>query len=540
MSEINVPRYVRNECKKAGFTDEGIASLLAQLQKESRFIVNNVEDGRGWTDEEYTRAVDNGSYKGFCSDRIGYGLYQLTDPERKTNYWNFTQIRKQSIGDLDNMVAFLLWELYKKFPQIWVMLSTSHDLYECTKTLLYAWENPAEKEENLRERYGYAQEWLAECQKLNAEDSTTASPAAQALANVAEAAVNKVLELARSEIDYREKASNSNLDQKDANVGTGNYTKYGRDLDSDPKFYNGKKNGFAWCDQFVDWLFWTCFGSELAMKMLCQPQKSAGAGCLYSAQYYQAAKRWTKDPQPGDQVFFYDNEGNINHTGIVESVNGSAVTTIEGNSNDRVMRRQHNMEEGYIAGFGRPVWELVKTSTAAQTPAPTESTVYNIEQPTVKIILGLGAKGNSVKLIQERLQKLGYDIGPDGVDGDFGLNTLAALKQFQYDNGLGECGYFGPQTFAAMKAAIPEDEKATKPETTTTPVKYFNVGDTVLFTGTEQYTSANSDRTRKCKPGRAKVKKVVSRAKHPYYVVRILFGGSNVMGWVDGSDLMEI
>ena len=539
MSNITVPKYVRDECKKAGFTDEGISALLAQLQKESRFIVNNVEDGRGWTDDEYTLAVDNGSYKGFCTDRIGYGLYQLTDPERKTNFWNFTQIRKASIGDLDNQVAFLLWELYKKFPQIWVMLCTSHDLHECTKTLLYVWENPAEKEKNLIERYGYAQEWLAKCQELNAQDGATATPVAQTLTDIAEASVKKVLELARSEIDYQEKGSNSNLDLKDANNGTGNFTKYGRDLDSDPKFYNGKKNGFAWCDQFVDWLFWTCFGSELAMKMLCQPQNSAGAGCAYSAKYYQAANRWTKNPQPGDQVFFYDNAGQINHTGIVESVNSPAVTTIEGNSNDRVMRRQHNMEEGYIAGFGRPVWELVKTSAPTQTPV-SPGTVYNIEQANVQIILGLGAKGHSVKLIQERLQKLGYDIGPNGVDGDFGTDTLAALKQFQYDNELSECGYFGPQTFAAMKATVP-DQPEIKVEVADAPAKpAFKKGDTVMFISTECYVSAQSDRVRTCKSGKAKINKISAGAKHPYYVVRTLFGGSNVMGWVDESDLEEI
>lgn len=63
-----------------------------------------------------------------------------------------------------------------------------------------------------------------------------------------------VLKVAEGEIGYLEKASNSQLDDKTANAGNKNYTKYARDFDQKyPSWYNGKKNGFAWCDMFVDW-----------------------------------------------------------------------------------------------------------------------------------------------------------------------------------------------------------------------------------------------------------------------------------------------
>jgi hypothetical protein len=113
-------------------------------------------------------------------------------------------------------------------------------------------------------------------------------------------AIEKVLDLARSEIGYREKRSKYQLDDKTANAGSGNWTKYARDLDAVTNFYNGAKNGYSWCDIFVDWLFYQCFGATTAMKILCQPYNSAGAGCMYSAQYYKNAGRWTHDPQPGD------------------------------------------------------------------------------------------------------------------------------------------------------------------------------------------------------------------------------------------------
>ena len=62
---------------------------------------------------------------------------------------------------------------------------------------------------------------------------------------------DKVIEVALNEVGYVEKASNSNLDSKTGNVGSGNYTKYARDLDN-ISFYNGNKNGYAWCDVFVE------------------------------------------------------------------------------------------------------------------------------------------------------------------------------------------------------------------------------------------------------------------------------------------------
>ena len=95
-------------------------------------------------------------------------------------------------------------------------------------------------------------------------------------------AAKEVIELALAEVGYLEKKSASQLDSKTANTGSGNFTKYARDLDAIPNFYNGKKNGFAWCDVFVDWLFVKTFGVKTAKKLLCQPDKSLGAGCGYS------------------------------------------------------------------------------------------------------------------------------------------------------------------------------------------------------------------------------------------------------------------
>ena len=191
-------------------------------------------------------------------------------------------------------------------------------------------------------------------------------------------AVEKVLAIARAEIGYLEKASNSNLDSKTENAGHANYTKYARDLDK-TDFYNGKKNGFAWCDVFVDWCFYTAFGFDMAMKMTYQPKKGTGAGCTYSAKFYKNnGKFFTSNPQPGDQIFFTDDGGKSSyHTGIVEKVENGRVYTIEGNTSSlpgvvdnggAVRDKSYPLGASYIGGYGRPDYSLYVEETPDTTP----------------------------------------------------------------------------------------------------------------------------------------------------------------------------
>ena len=70
----------------------------------------------------------------------------------------------------------------------------------------------------------------------------------------------EVITIALAEVGYREKASNASLDAPQANAGSGNWTKFARDLAA-AGYYNGNKNGYAWCDVFVDWCFYKAFGA---------------------------------------------------------------------------------------------------------------------------------------------------------------------------------------------------------------------------------------------------------------------------------------
>ena len=69
-----------------------------------------------------------------------------------------------------------------------------------------------------------------------------------------------------------------------------------------------------------------------------------------------------------------------------------------------------------------------------------------------EFIIKRGSKGEEVQTIQKLLQGKGYDLGPCGVDGDFGSATEKAVRQFQADHGLAADGIVGPETRAALEA----------------------------------------------------------------------------------------
>ena len=71
-------------------------------------------------------------------------------------------------------------------------------------------------------------------------------------------------------------------------------------------------------------------------------------------------------------------------------------------------------------------------------------------RPTIR----RGSKGAEVGECQTMLVKLGYDIGPCGIDGDFGRATEKAVREFQGDHQLVVDGVVGPMTWDALDKAV--------------------------------------------------------------------------------------
>ena len=67
--------------------------------------------------------------------------------------------------------------------------------------------------------------------------------------------------------------------------------------------------------------------------------------------------------------------------------------------------------------------------------------------------LRVGARGDSVKAVQEALIKLGFAV-PGGADGAFGKGLEGAIKAFQTSRKLADDGIIGPGTLRAIDAAL--------------------------------------------------------------------------------------
>lgn len=172
-------------------------------------------------------------------------------------------------------------------------------------------------------------------------------------------AQERLIATAEEQVGYLGKKTNAQLDDFKANAG-GLWNRFARDLDALGDFYNGRKNGYDWCDVFVDWCFVRTFGRELGQKLLCQPNKSLGAGTKYSMDYYKARKQFFMTPQPADQIFF-GTATVTSHTGLVMAVKDGYVHTIEGNagSPSAVRSCKYSLRYAKIKGYGRPDWSLV-------------------------------------------------------------------------------------------------------------------------------------------------------------------------------------
>lgn len=253
-------------------------------------------------------------------------------------------------------------------------------------------------------------------------------------------AIDKLIQIAKNETGYLEKASNSQLDSKTANAGSNNYTKYWRDIK--PSY-----QGQPWCAAFVSWCFMEAFGQEKAKKLLKHwPYVYCPTlGNLFTR---------NANPKIGDIVIFYHN-GTFTHTGIVTAVIGDRFYTIEGNTSGAsgiiangggVCAKSYLNSQMPGTKFCTPDYSIV--SDTSQTG---EKYMFNPE--TVKA----GDKNTSVLLLQEILRARGFK-GKNGkalkLTWTADANTIYALKAYQESRKdvLEVDGVCGPATWKDLIA----------------------------------------------------------------------------------------
>lgn len=165
------------------------------------------------------------------------------------------------------------------------------------------------------------------------------------------------------------------------------------------------------------------------------------------------------DPIPQNvlvNVFIKNSSGKWTHTGFY--YNGSTCECAVGVQYFQTMKKNRWTH-----------WAIAKCfESGYQIPQqPTEPQKEPEKQPekgqqTVNKTIRKGNMGELVKQCQTMLQKLGYDLGICGVDGDFGTATEKAVRAFQKASGLAVDGVVGKNTWAALEAATNAIQDAPK------------------------------------------------------------------------------
>jgi len=143
----------------------GVAGVMGNFYAESALkstnLQNTYEKKLDMTDEEYTKAVDNGSYTNFVNDKAGYGLFQATFWSIKESLLNYAKSKGASIGDRDMQVDWFLQAMKNDYKSIWTVLTTAKSVREASDAVLLKFERPADQSEAVQvKRAGFGQTYF--------------------------------------------------------------------------------------------------------------------------------------------------------------------------------------------------------------------------------------------------------------------------------------------------------------------------------------------------------------------------------------------
>ena len=150
-------------------------------------------------------------------------------------------------------------------------------------------------------------------------------------------------------------------------------------------------NQYPWCAVFISWLFKPEQG-------LCKKT----ASCIEMLEWFEKRNQIVKEPQAGDIVFFHysTNPRRTNHVGLVVSVHGNVINTIEGNtsinSNDNGGKVMQRNRYNNIVAYARPKYQGTLVNV----------TKKSIEEIAAEVIAGKWGSGNDRR---QRLSNAGYD-----------------------------------------------------------------------------------------------------------------------------------
>ena len=219
-------------------------------------------------------------------------------------------------------------------------------------------------------------------------------------------------------------------------------------------FDNGNCEGCQWfpdnertrcgdCRGFVKWIIQIITGFELYGDTVSAQWNHKDNWCVKG--------QFGVDPIPQGvlvNIFIKNSSGKWTHTGFY--YNGSTCECSNGVQYFPTMKKNRWTH-----------WAIAKCfANGYQMPSepPKEPEKQPEKGSTVNKTIRKGDKGELVKYAQNLLIGKGYSLPKYGADGDFGNETLNAVKAFQKANGLTADGVIGAKTWAKLQEEGPPEK----------------------------------------------------------------------------------
>lgn len=221
-----------------------------------------------------------------------------------------------------------------------------------------------------------------------------------------------------------------------------------RKYKSDPKKYSdyqmSAEHGSKWIGHKVD----DCSGlvkdiaSKLGLKGIYH-----GSNSQFSKNCIETGKIVKGQKIPvGALVFTGNAAGDHNHVGVLTS--STCVTEAQGTIKGVIHTPLSNKKWTYWGLLKGLEYDFVP-GEAEKNEIPGSCTLPLTVEMTLKT-LRKGDEGQGVTMLQKLLIENGESLPKYGVDGDFGAETLKAVKSFQKKHGLVVDGIVGPKTWKAL------------------------------------------------------------------------------------------
>lgn len=405
----------------------GVSGVIGNLYAESglnpRNLQNTFEKRFGFSDDEYTEAVDSGRYNSFVFDGAGYGLAQWTYWSRKTRLLSMAREQGRSIGDLDLQLD-VLWAELQASTAVLSALQSAQSVREASDVVLVKFERPADQSEAVKvKRAAYSQQYYDQFA----------------------GGTNMAVKIGSARIDENGHAKGGKAgDQTGKEVSTQSWYKHSKGW----RVFRAKNPGIA--EKIAQDMQWACNNKNIGYD---QSQR----GTLYSVSKplgFNCSKVTTKCETDCSALVrvccAYAGVDLPNFRTTDEAsvlLKSGAFVEMRG---DKYQESSAYLRRGDILVTKTQGHTVVVLTNGSKAESDVVNTAYKLGDRDLR----KGDKGEDVKELQEDLMTLGWSFPRYGADGDFGSETESNVKGFQRTEGLPVTGIFDHASYEALMVKL--------------------------------------------------------------------------------------